>query len=93
METEHVTELSKRFDVAQREVLTLTQDPGNQAKLTLYALFKQATSGDVTGQRPGVLNVVGRAKYDAHAGLQGVSTQDAMQRYVDLVAQLKESNA
>ncbi len=57
--------------------------------LKLYALYKQAVSGDATGNRPGMFDMVGRAKYDAWAGLKGMSRDSAMQSYVDLVASLK----
>lgn len=42
-------------------------------KLKIYALFKQATKGDVVGSRPGMIDFVGRAKYDAWAALKGTS--------------------
>jgi diazepam-binding inhibitor (GABA receptor modulating acyl-CoA-binding protein) len=55
----------------------------------LYALYKQATTGDVSGDRPGLTDFVGRAKYDAWAKLKGKSKEDAMQAYIELVQQLK----
>ena len=58
--------------------------------LQLYALYKQATEGDVEGKRPGFTDMVGRAKYDAWAAVKGTATDDAMQRYVDLVDSLKD---
>lgn len=54
----------------------------NEQKLRAYSLFKQATVGDVDGSRPGVFDMVGRAKYDAWAGVKGMSKQDAMAAYV-----------
>ena len=54
--------------------------------LALYALFKQATSGDVSGSRPGMLDLRGRAKYDAWAKHKGMTKDAAMQAYIDLVA-------
>ena len=59
--------MSAEFDAAVARVSELSQDPGNDVKLKLYALYKQATSGDVSGKRPGFTNPVGRAKYDAWA--------------------------
>jgi len=53
--------------------------------LKLYALYKQATKGNVSGERPGGFDFVARAKYDAWSEVQGTSANDAMQRYVDLV--------
>ncbi len=58
---------------------------GNDVLLDLYALYKQATSGDVSGSRPGMLDVKGRAKYDAWAKRKGLTKDAAMQQYVALV--------
>jgi acyl-CoA-binding protein len=55
----------------------------------MYALFKQGSSGDVSGERPGFTDMVGRAKFDAWEQLKGITRDDAMQRYVDLVEELK----
>ena len=57
--------------------------------LQLYSLYKQATSGDVSGKRPGMLDPVGRAKYDAWSKLKGNSAEDAMQQYVNVIDDLK----
>ncbi len=57
-------------------------------QLALYALYKQATVGDVSGARPGMLDVRGRAKYDAWAGKKGMTAADARAAYVALVAKL-----
>ncbi|MFW5825391.1 MAG: acyl-CoA-binding protein [Marinobacter sp.] len=57
--------------------------PSNEQKLEFYALYKQATEGDVTGKRPGVMDFVGRAKFDAWEKLKGMSREEAMQRYID----------
>ena len=57
--------------------------------LRLYAFYKQVTIGDVQGDRPGALDVVGRAKYDAWAARKGYRQQQAIDEYVGLVLQLK----
>lgn len=80
--------MSAEFDAAVARVSELSQDPGNDVKLKLYALYKQATSGDVSGKRPGFTNPVGRAKYDAWAGMSGLSAEDAQAQYIDLVNSL-----
>jgi diazepam-binding inhibitor (GABA receptor modulating acyl-CoA-binding protein) len=77
-----------QFADAARTATSLTRDPGKDAKLRLYALYKQATVGDVQGRRPGFTDPVGRAKYDAWAKVEGTSSQEAKQAYVELVAQL-----
>jgi acyl-CoA-binding protein len=56
--------------------------------LKLYSLYKQATTGDVSGKRPGFTDFVGRAKYDAWAALRGNSPDEAMRAYIDLVNKL-----
>jgi acyl-CoA-binding protein len=84
-----MSDLKTAFEAAVAQSKTLAERPDNQTLLRIYALFKQASEGDVTGKRPGFTDLVGRAKYDAWAGLQGTSSTDAMQSYVDLIAQLK----
>lgn len=80
--------LSDDFAAAQNNVKTLTKRPGNDTLLELYAFFKQGTDGENTGKRPGMLDVKGRAKFDAWAGKKGLSKEAAQQKYVDLVAKL-----
>lgn len=70
------------FDSAVAAVPGLSRDPGNEMKLRLYALYKQATEGDVAGKRPGFTNPVGRAKYDAWSQLSGTARADAEAAYV-----------
>lgn len=76
------------FEAAVAAVKSLTKDPGNDIKLRMYALYKQATEGDVSGKRPGFTNPVGRAKYDAWAALQGSTSEDARAQYIALVDEL-----
>jgi len=81
--------LQTRFEKAQEEVNDLPERPDNNTLLKLYALYKQATQGDASGERPGSFDFVRRAKFDAWAEMKGTSTEKAMQQYVDLVASLK----
>lgn len=80
--------LDAQFDEAQTRVKTLTARPSNDDLLSLYALFKQATAGDVTGARPGMFSVKERAKFDAWATRKGTSADDAKRAYVALVDRL-----
>jgi acyl-CoA-binding protein len=84
-----MSDLDAEFTQAQDDVNKLADDPGNNAKLKLYSLYKQATTGDVQGKRPGFTNPVGRAKYDAWKKEKGLGQDDAMQQYVDLVKRLQ----
>jgi acyl-CoA-binding protein len=80
--------LAEEFAAAQARVKQLSTTPSNDELLELYALYKQATSGDVQGSRPGMLDFKGRAKFDAWAGRKGTGRDAAMQAYVDLVGKL-----
>ena len=81
--------LKAAFEKAVTESKQLPEKPDNMTLLKIYALYKQATGGDVEGKRPGFTDMVGRAKYDAWAALKGKAEGDAMQEYVDLIESLK----
>ena len=81
--------LKATFDQAVADSKKLPEKPDNMTLLKIYSLYKQATEGDVDGKRPGFGDMVGRAKYDAWAGLKGKSQDEAMQEYVDLIESLK----
>ena len=81
--------LKSMFDKAVKESKTLPEKPDNATLLKIYALYKQATGGDVEGKRPGFTDLVGRAKWDAWNALKGKSDSEAMQEYVDLIESLK----
>jgi diazepam-binding inhibitor (GABA receptor modulator, acyl-CoA-binding protein) len=83
-----MSDVDAEFTQAQQDVQALPNDPGNDAKLKLYALYKQATAGDVSGKKPGRFDMVGRAKYDAWSKVAGLSTDDAKQQYVDYARSL-----
>ncbi|MEZ4438507.1 MAG: acyl-CoA-binding protein [Polyangiaceae bacterium] len=76
------------FEAAQARIKTLSSPPSQSDLLELYGLFKQAKAGDVSGKRPGMLDLKGRAKYDAWAARKGTSSEDAMRAYVALVDRL-----
>lgn len=87
-----MADIKAQFEQAKKDVETLSKRPSNEDFLFLYAHFKQANGGDAKGDRPGMLDMVGRAKYDAWAKLKGVKPDDAMKRYVDKVAALSKSH-
>jgi len=80
------------FQAAQTRVKGLTHTPPPEQLLALYSLYKQATAGDVSGKRPGMMDFKGRAKYDAWAKRQGMKAEEARQQYVALVAQLASAD-
>ena len=87
-----MADIKAAVEQAQKDVKTLTKRPGNDDMLFLYAHFKQAAEGDVKGSRPGMLDMVGRAKYDAWAKLKGAKAEDAMKKYADKVASLLKTH-
>lgn len=84
-----MSDLKQQFEAATAASKNLKDRPDNDTMLKLYALFKQATAGDVEGRRPGFTDMIGRAKYDAWAAAKGKSTDDAMRDYTALVNSLK----
>jgi acyl-CoA-binding protein len=88
MATKKEEPLGKQFKEAAARVEKLSTRPSNEQLLDLYGLYKQATDGDVSGSRPGMLDLKGRAKYDAWAKRKGTSKDDAMKKYVALVGKL-----
>ena len=82
--------LKDQFAAAKGRVEKLEERPSNEELLQLYGLYKQATEGDVSGSRPGMLDLKGRAKYDAWARQKGASKDDAMKGYVALVAEARD---
>ena len=83
-----MSEFAAKFEDAQARAKKLTKTPSNDDLLELYALYKQATAGDVSGSRPGMLDLKGRAKFDAWTKKKGTSKDDAMQKYVAYVDKL-----
>ena len=83
-----MSDLKKKFEKAAKDVLKAKKDPGNDLKLRLYANYKQATEGDVAGEKPGAFDFVNRAKYEAWAKLKGTSADKAMEDYIKLVDRL-----
>ena len=76
------------FESAAEAVKTLDQRPDDRTMLQLYALYKQGSLGDVTGDKPGFFDFVGAAKYEAWEKLRGTSQEDARTAYVELVRKL-----
>ena len=84
-----MSDVKKAFEAAAAASKNLKERPDNDTMLKLYALFKQATVGDVEGKRPGFTDMIGRAKYDAWASTKGKSADDAMKEYTALVNSLR----
>ena len=81
-------DLRKRFEAAAAAAKQTKKRPDNPTLLKLYSFYKQATEGDVRGDRPGGFDFVGGAKHDAWAKLEGMSADDAMTHYIKQVDRL-----
>jgi acyl-CoA-binding protein len=82
------SDLKRKFEQAAIDVKDLSERPDNDTLLRLYALYKQGSEGDVSGDKPGFFDFVGTAKYEAWGKLKGTAPDDAKQQYVDLVQKL-----
>ena len=78
----------EKFKKSENTVKNLKKRPSNDELLKLYALFKQATQGDVAGNRPSLINVKARAKWDAWKELSGIEKDRAMRDYTHTVEEL-----
>ena len=76
------------FKQASERVNQLSERPDNSTLLKLYSLYKQGSSGDATGKRPGMINLKDRAKWDAWKALAGMDSKTAQTRYIELVEEL-----
>lgn len=83
-----MTEASTEFEQATAAAKSLPTKPDNNTLLKLYALYKQGSSGDVSGEKPGFMDFVGSAKYEAWGKLAGMSSEDAQAQYIELVRKL-----
>lgn len=81
-------DLNEQFEASQSKAKALSKKPSNEALLDLYSLYKQATAGDVQGDRPSGFDFVGGAKFDAWEKRRGMSADEAKQAYVELVDEL-----
>ena len=86
-----MADLTQQFEQAVAESKNRPERPDNMTLLKIYALYKQGSSGDADGKRPGFTDMVGRAKWDAWNALKGTSRDDAMQQYISLIEDLKDA--
>ncbi len=88
MEISQMTEINSRFEQAAVAAKSLPTRPDDNTLLQLYALFKQGSTGDVSGDKPGFFDFVAVAKYEAWERCKGLSQDDARNQYIDLVSKL-----
>ena len=86
-----MSSLEEEFQAAAETARNdLPSSLSNDVKGQIYGLFKQATEGDVTGDRPSFIQPTARMKYDAWKKVEGLSKEDAMKQYVEYIQSLKK---
>ena len=83
-----MSDLKAAFDQAMLDSKNLSERPDNATLLKIYALYKQGSVGDNAEKKPGFSEMVARAKWEAWNNLKGTSQDEAMQQYIDLIADL-----
>ncbi|KAJ8971782.1 hypothetical protein NQ317_004346 [Molorchus minor] len=83
--------LDERFKKAADNVQNLKSKPSNEDLLEIYALFKQGSVGDVNTDRPGMLDMKGKAKWDAWSGKKGLAQDAAKEQYIAKAQSLVDS--
>ena len=83
-----MSDLNQQFEQAQKDVVSLAERPENSVLLKLYAYYKQAVDGDVSGDKPGMFDLVAKKKYAAWEEIKGTSADEAMRLYVAEVERL-----
>ncbi|XP_041376309.1 enoyl-CoA delta isomerase 2-like [Gigantopelta aegis] len=78
----------KEFEAAKTKLNSLKEDPGNEVKLQMYGLFKQATVGKCNTPKPGMMDMVGKVKWGAWNTLGDMSRDEAQKKYIELVNEL-----
>jgi len=81
-------DLKAKFEAAAAAAKQTKKKPDNGTLLKLYSYYKQATDGDVQGNRRGAFDIVGGAKYDAWSKLKGMDKDEAMTNYIKQVDKL-----
>ncbi|TFJ80911.1 hypothetical protein NSK_007554 [Nannochloropsis salina CCMP1776] len=78
-------DLQQRFEEAAKRIAAwkpASKEPSDEEKLTVYALYKQATVGDCNTPKPGLLDFTGRRKHAAWEGKKGMAKAAAMTAYI-----------
>lgn len=81
--------LHEQFKQAVIESKQLPEKPPNDILLKIYSLYKQATQGDISGEKPNGFDFINLAKYNAWESIKGKNSEEAMQEYIDLINSLK----
>lgn len=76
------------FEEASKKVKLLDEKPSDQDMLGLYGLYKQATIGNINTERPSFWDLVGKSKWDSWKSYEGLNSEEAKEKYINLVNKL-----
>ncbi|XP_036044570.1 acyl-CoA-binding domain-containing protein 7 isoform X2 [Onychomys torridus] len=82
--------LQADFDQATRDVRKLKSRPEDEELKELYGLYKQSIIGDINIACPAMLDLKGKAKWEAWSLQKGLSKEDAMSAYISKARELIE---
>ncbi|CCW66674.1 unnamed protein product [Phytomonas sp. Hart1] len=84
--------LCDEFDSVQKSFAASAAKLDDNTKLKFYALYKQATVGNVNIAKPWLMDIMGRAKWDAWSKLKGMDLTEAKQMYVSEYKLMKKTD-
>jgi acyl-CoA-binding protein len=79
-----MSELNAHFENAVPRAKSLARQPSTDSLLLLHAYYMQATVGGLTGDRPGITDLRGRANYYASPAQGGLPANAAKEAYLAL---------
>ncbi|XP_021517388.1 acyl-CoA-binding domain-containing protein 7 [Meriones unguiculatus] len=82
--------LQADFDQATQDVRKLKSRPEDEELKELYGLYKQSIVGDINIACPAMLDLKGKAKWEAWNLQKGLSKDDAMTAYISKARELIE---
>ncbi|XKL60521.1 hypothetical protein PGB90_007578 [Kerria lacca] len=80
--------MCKQFNEAAEKVKTLTKKPTDDELLELYSLYKQGTIGDNDTEKPSLLELKAKRKWESWKSKSGISKEDAQQSYINYAKSL-----
>lgn len=90
--THTMDDLEEKFVMSAKLIRTKTTPVSNEDLLILYGLYKQSTQGDCNIPQPWSVQIEARQKWDAWFKYCGMKRNDAMQKYIDKVNEIMQSN-
>ncbi|KAF8607637.1 ACBP-domain-containing protein [Ceratobasidium sp. AG-I] len=82
-------QFNRAVEIVQSLPKTGPIQTGYEEKLAMYSLYKQATLGNVKTSRPGMWDMLGRAKWDEWAKHKDLDKREAQWMYVETLKKVR----